>query len=60
MLVLTVKIGEKVVIADNITVTVVDDRHNRVRLGFDAPKDVPIDRWKIREEKSVNDKRKAV
>ena len=42
MLVLTRKPGEKVVIGNGITVTVVEVQGNRVRLGFDAPDQVRI------------------
>jgi len=42
MLVLSRKPGEKVVIDNGITVTVVDVTGNRVRLAFDAPDQVHI------------------
>jgi carbon storage regulator CsrA len=42
MLVLTRKTGEKVVIGDDITVTVVAVTGNRVRVSIDAPDQVPI------------------
>jgi carbon storage regulator len=44
MLVLTRKLGEMVVIGDNIQVTVLAIRGNQVRLGFAAPTDIPIRR----------------
>lgn len=47
MLVLTRKIGETIVIADNIRVTVVDVRGSQVRLGFQAPDSVRIQREEI-------------
>jgi carbon storage regulator len=47
MLVLSRKLGEKLVISENITVTVVGIDRGRVRLGFDAPKDVSILRAEI-------------
>ncbi len=47
MLVLTRKIGETIVIADNIRVTVVDIRGSQVRLGFTAPENVRIQREEI-------------
>lgn len=46
MLVLTRKLNESVVIGGGITVTVVEIRGDRIRLGIAAPKDVPI----VREE----------
>jgi len=42
MLVLSRKPGEKVVIGNGITVTVVEVKGNRVRLGIDAPEQVRI------------------
>lgn len=55
MLVLSRKIDEFIVIGDNIRVTVVDIRGDKVRLGIDAPKEVPVHRsevWEaIRREK---------
>ncbi|MDR2644082.1 MAG: carbon storage regulator CsrA [Planctomycetaceae bacterium] len=47
MLVLSRKRNESVVINDNITVVVVDVRGDKVRLGIDAPKDVPVHRKEI-------------
>ena len=47
MLVLTRKEHEVVVINDNITVTVVEVRGNKVLLGFEAPKGVSIHRQEI-------------
>jgi len=42
MLVLTRKPGEKVVIEGGITVTVVEVKGNKVRIGIDAPDEVRI------------------
>jgi carbon storage regulator CsrA len=47
MLVLSRKIGEEIIIGDNIRVTVVAIRNNHVRLGFTAPNDVTIFRSEI-------------
>ncbi len=47
MLVLSRKKDQSIVINDNIVVTVVDIRGDKVRLGFDAPKDVPIHRREV-------------
>lgn len=47
MLVLTRKVGESVVIGEDIYCTVVDYRHGEVRLAFDAPKSIPIHRDEI-------------
>lgn len=42
MLVLSRKLGEKVVIGNSITITVLEATGNRVRVGIDAPDDVRI------------------
>lgn len=47
MLVLSRKQGEKVVINGNISVIVVEVRGDKVRLGIDAPTDVPIHRQEV-------------
>lgn len=49
MLVLSRKIGEKIVIGDNIVVTIVDIRRDKVRLGIEAPKEVPVHRQEVYE-----------
>ena len=48
MLVLSRKVGERVVIGGGITVTVVSVQGNKVRLGIEAPPQVPVDREEIR------------
>jgi len=47
MLVLSRKKDESIIIRDNIIVTVVEVRGDKVRLGIDAPKDVPVHRREI-------------
>jgi carbon storage regulator len=47
MLVLSRTRGESIVIDDKVTVTVVDIRGEHVRLGVDAPKDIPVHRQEV-------------
>jgi carbon storage regulator len=47
MLVLSRKLGEKIVIGDNIVVTVVKIDRNQIRIGIEAPHDVPVYREEI-------------
>jgi len=59
MLVLSRKKNERIVIGDNIVITVVEVRGDRVRLGIEAPQEVPIHRSEvhaaIRQEQSEKD-----
>lgn len=47
MLVLSRKRGESVVIGNDVTVTVLEVRGDRVKLGFSAPGEVPIHRAEV-------------
>lgn len=47
MLVLSRKLGEKIRIGDNICITVVDVERGKIRLGIEAPRDVPIFRQEL-------------
>lgn len=47
MLILTRRIGESVVIGDDIHITVLGVKGNQVRLGVNAPKDVSVHREEI-------------
>jgi len=49
MLVLSRKVNEKIVIGEEITVTVVSIRGDKVRLGVEAAADIPIHRAEIHE-----------
>ncbi len=49
MLVLSRKKNETIVIRDDIIITVVEIRGDKVRLGIDAPKDVPVHRREVYE-----------
>lgn len=47
MLALTRKVGERIVIGDNITITIVDIKGDNIRLAIDAPKEVKIYRGEL-------------
>lgn len=47
MLILTRRVGETLVIGDNVTVTVLGVKGNQVRIGVNAPKDVSVHREEI-------------
>jgi carbon storage regulator len=49
MLVLSRKKNESIVINDDITVVVVEIRGDKVRLGIEAPKEVPVHRTEVYE-----------
>ena len=58
MLVLSRKKNESIVINDNITIVVVEVRGDKVRLGIDAPKEVPVHRKEIYNAIRAGEKRK--
>ena len=49
MLVLSRKKNESIVIDGRFTVTVIEIRGDKVRLGVDAPKEVPVHRKEVHE-----------
>ena len=49
MLVLSRKKGERIMIGDNITIVIVEVRGDKVRIGVEAPKDVPVHRDTVYE-----------
>ena len=49
MLILTRKIGESLIIGDDIEITVLSVRGNQVKLGVNAPKEIAVHRQEIYE-----------
>ena len=59
MLVLSRKKDESIVINDNIVVTIVEIRRDKVRLGFEAPKDVPIHRREVYDAIKISEQNES-
>ena len=59
MLILTRRIGETLIIGDDVNITVLGVKGNQVRLGINAPKDVSVHReeiyLRIQQEKQGGD-----
>lgn len=64
MLILTRRIGETLIIGDDVNITVLGVKGNQVRLGINAPKDVSVHReeiyLRILQEKESDDSEQAV
>jgi carbon storage regulator len=47
LLILTRRLGEKLTIGDDVTVTILGVRGNQIRVGIDAPRDVKVNREEV-------------
>lgn len=59
MLVLTRRAGERIFVGGDIIITIVDMAPGKVRVGIDAPKDVPIYREEVYERIQANRRAQA-
>lgn len=59
MLVLSRKRNESIVINENITITVVEIRGDKVRIGIEASKDIPVHRQEVYDAIHRHEPRKA-
>ena len=56
MLVLTRRVGEKIIISDDICVTIVEVSGDRVRVGVEAPRSVRVDRHEVHVRRQMDDR----
>ena len=55
MLVLTRKKGEKIIILDNIEISIIDISNSRVKIGINAPSSIKVNRKEVLEKiKDIN------
>ncbi len=59
MLVLSRRRDESIIIGDNIKLTIVDIRGDKVRLGIEAPKEIPVHRQEVYDAIQKENQRKA-
>ncbi len=59
MLALTRKIGERIIIGNNITITIVDIKGENIRIGIEAPRDIRVLRGEIYDAIVAENKKAA-
>ena len=59
MLILTRRVGESLMVGDDITITVLGVKGNQVRIGVNAPRDVAVHREEIYKRIQDDDEHKA-
>jgi len=60
MLALTRRVGERIVIGDNVVITIVDIKGDSIRLAIDAPREIKIYRGEIFDAIAAENKEAAV
>lgn len=60
MLALTRRVGERIVIGDNVVVTIVDIKGDSIRLAIDAPREIKIYRGEIFDAIAAENKEAVV
>ena len=59
MLILARRIGESIIIGDRVEVSVVDIKGDQVKLGIEAPRDVPVFRREVHQAIQEENRRAA-
>lgn len=59
MLVLTRQRGERIMVDDNIIITIIEVRGDKVRIGIEAPRDVSVHREEIYNEIQRDNQRES-
>jgi len=54
MLILTRKIGESLIISNNITITILGVKGTQIRIGVNAPKNISVHREEIYKKLHIN------
>ena len=60
MLILSRKINQRIVIGDNIEIVIMDIKDGQVRVGIDAPQDVPVFREELYKDISAENKEATI
>ena len=59
MLILTRRVGESLTIGANITITVLSAKGNQIRIGVDAPEEIPVNRTNNQNQAKPDTQTKA-
>ena len=57
MLILVRRVGETIIIGDDIRITIVGVNRNQVRLGVEAPKEIPVHRSETADREKIGSRR---